>query len=237
MNALICETCRGLVDSEPLPSTCPSCGAAPIPIGVIPIAELDEQQREHFLVSLAARPPSLRMAKGERLLFRGGNPTFHRCPQDDYDFAVSNAAVYFPKRFWFPWRHRPTDRIPMQEIISLEIVVLPRFSVGLIAAIIVSAVPPLLFLLHWLTGCCGFVISLPGLSFGWLMFTVFASLEYSSRSGRYSLMGNTHQGVIRFNTPSDTYADEKLFDLRVLREVLAAASAAGLSDCKDRSNS
>lgn len=145
LNAIVCKQCRQLLDAyfrvdwAEGGASCPNCGTFPVEIEVIPASELDDPQHQRYLADRAADAPALPMQPGERLIFRGGNPTFHRSRSEDYDIAVTDQALYFPLTSWAPWRSPPLHRIPISEVHAVRLIPMRSRLWHVVKACVVSA--------------------------------------------------------------------------------------------------
>lgn len=207
---------------------------------MIPATELDDPQHQRYLADRAADAPALPMQPGERLIFRGGNPTFHRSRSEVYDIAVTDQALYFPLTSWAPWRNPPLHRIPFSEVHAVRLIPLRSRLWHVVRACVVSAalLSIAVFQLFDLSTRNPKAALISTAIVVLLLIILAIAISYEAlviTRHRYTPLAETHSRVFSFDSPSDWSRDELAFDLRVLREALEACRSAGIPTCIDQS--
>lgn len=165
---------------------------------------------------------------GEKVLFYEHSPTFHRAEAEELELALSDQAIYLPRRRLSRWGSKKFRRVPLKDVRILKATTVRSW---------LSSV------LGWVTlvlACGAVLYSAPDMLQGGepvgsrlrqliapLMGGVIGYGLMAKGRPRPSLVITLSYGTTRWDAPPAD-RDEYEYDRRVLRKFLAACRAAGV---------
>ena|SRR5213592_1095771 len=174
----------------------------------------------------------------EQKLFERSNPTFHRSAWHDQWFVLTDTALYIATVVL--WTFTRVQRFPLGELQELNVVPVAQPPIAIVGGLyLAAAAPAIMWCVRVVLGAPLHLWPPPAALLVSMFAVYFADLYRRSHDGRHALRITSSRGIFTVKSPPDSYADEKLYDRRLLLEVVSAfeeVRAHGAKAC-NRSNS